>query len=186
MAHLTTFLRLALSVSPSLSWFEFFFPLHPLHAIFPFASAIRHQVMVMVIGGGQGGRGGPGYRVAGRHFWTQSDEHGVPRVYLVQSGAWGVLLGSLWFPQSLLGVSSLLGMQGPFSPRGASQEELRGLWPICSLRPQNSCPWAPKPGGYARPSSLLLLLCLGPSWALKTTGPKDLAHPSEEENACQA
>lgn len=45
------------SLSPSFSWFEFFSPLHPLHAIFPSASAIRHEVMVMVIGGGQGGRG---------------------------------------------------------------------------------------------------------------------------------
>ncbi|KAB1259887.1 Nuclear factor 1 X-type [Camelus dromedarius] len=30
--------------------FEFFSPLHPLHAIFSFAFAIRHEVMVMVIG----------------------------------------------------------------------------------------------------------------------------------------
>lgn len=122
VAHLTTFLRLALSVSPSLSWFEFFPPLHPLHDIFPSASAIRHPVMVMVIGGGQGGRGRPGYRLPGRHFWIQSNERGVPGVYLVQGGVWGGgLPGSLWPSLSSLGVSSLLGVQGPFSPLGASQ-----------------------------------------------------------------
>lgn len=37
------------------SWFEFFSPLHPLHVIFSSAFATRHEVMV--IGGGQGGRG---------------------------------------------------------------------------------------------------------------------------------
>lgn len=73
VAHLTTLLRLALSVSPSFSQFEFFSPLHPLHAIFSFAFAIRHEVMVMVIGGGQGGRGGARLR-----------------------GGWGALMDRMW------------------------------------------------------------------------------------------
>lgn len=75
------------AVSPSFSWFEFFSPLHPLHAIFSSAFAIRHEVMVMVIGGGRG----EGGRLWGawEHLWTESGELGVPGVYLVQGGFWG-------------------------------------------------------------------------------------------------
>lgn len=116
VAHLTTFLRLALSVSPSLSWFEFFPPLHPLHDIFPSASAIRHPVMVMVIGGGQGGRGTPGYRVAGRHFWIQSNEHGVPGVYLVQGGVWGDSQAAFGPPCPLWGCPPYLGCRAHSLP----------------------------------------------------------------------
>lgn len=45
--------------------------------------------MVMVIGGGQGGRGEAGCQVDGGHFWTESGKRGVPGMYLVQGREWG-------------------------------------------------------------------------------------------------
>lgn len=116
--------RVSRSLLPSFSWFEFFSPLHPLHAIFPSASAIRHQVMVMVIGGGQGGGGGARLQGGWGAPWTESGEHAVPWVYVVE----GVGGGDPWQPVTVLsfwGTSSLLGVQDPFPPVGLQPENLR-------------------------------------------------------------
>lgn len=117
-------LSVSRSLLPSFSWFEFFSPLHPLHAIFPSASAIRHEVMVMVIGGGQGGGGGARLQGGWGAPWTESGEHAVPGVYLVE----GVCGGDPRHPVtllSLLGTSSLLGVQDPFPPIEFQPENLR-------------------------------------------------------------
>lgn len=127
--------RVSRSLLPSFSWFEFFSPLHPLHAIFPSASAIRHQVMVMVIGGGQGGGGGARLQGGWGAPWTESGEHAVPWVYVVE-GVWG---GSLAACDSLVLLGDILptGGAGPIPSRRAPARKLEkssGLF---------GCPFAP-------------------------------------------
>ena len=176
------------SLLPSFSWFEFFSPFRPLHAIFPSTSAIRHEVMVMVIGGGQGGgrrRPAAGGRGAP---WTESGEHAVPGVCLVGRvcGGGG---GDPRQPVTLLVPSGDIfstGGAGPIPSHGAPARK-----PEKSSGPFG-CPFAPSGSRTTNPGHRSPSVLPGPPASsssgalahLRPWEPQDLAHPSEDESAC--
>lgn len=144
--HLTTFLRLALS--RLLSWFEFFSPFPSSSCHLPIC--IRHKTSSH--GHGHWRRAGweKETRLWGGwgHFWTESDEHGVPGVYLVQGWGWGPPRQPVILLVPSEGVLPP-GVQGPFLSLGVSQalpEASSGVFgPFVPSGPRIAAPGHPSP-----------------------------------------